>query len=87
MNEKLVTLPADLLNDLIEEADFHAAARPAGQLGPHVATVAAAVRAIVVAGGLTRIELDEDGNAHRRLVRLRKGRVRSGADVLTVEVA
>jgi len=87
MTEKLVTIPADLLDDLLAESEHHAAHRPAGKLGPHAADVAATVRSVLAAGAFTRVQLDEEGRLHRRLVRLRRGPVRSGADVLTAEVA
>jgi len=86
MPENLVTIPADLLDDLIAESEHHAANRPAGKLGPHTADVAATVRSILAAGAFTRVQFDEEGRMHRRLVRVRRGPVRSGADVLTVEV-
>ena len=50
MHLQTVTLPQDLFEELCEEAEFHAAQRPAGQLGPYRAIAAEAARALVAAG-------------------------------------
>jgi hypothetical protein len=68
-----VVLPRDLFEDLVNEAEFHAAHRPASALGPYRALAAEAARAVVAAGGYIEESEDRRGRVRRRFVRLAAG--------------
>jgi hypothetical protein len=68
---KTVTLPRELFEELCDEAELHAAARPASALGPHRAVVAATARAVVASGGFVDEREGADGRVRRRLIELR----------------